>query len=59
MDAGDLTSRFEIKKRAVHNFEWFLKNVFPELGLYDVDTFAGTGSMSSMSPVHFFVINVH
>jgi polypeptide N-acetylgalactosaminyltransferase len=40
MDAGDLTSRFEVKKRALHNFDWFLKNVSPELGLFDVDSFA-------------------
>jgi polypeptide N-acetylgalactosaminyltransferase len=40
IDAGDLTSRFEVKKRALHNFDWFLKNVSPELGMFDVDTFA-------------------
>ncbi|KAK2167002.1 hypothetical protein LSH36_32g00042 [Paralvinella palmiformis] len=36
---GDLSERFEVKKRAKHNFEWFLRNIYPELGLYDISSF--------------------
>ena len=33
LDPGNLTSRFEIKKRALHNFTWYLEKVYPELGV--------------------------
>jgi hypothetical protein len=40
VDPGDLSSRLELKKRAKHNFSWFLKHVYPQLGLYDVSSLA-------------------
>lgn len=33
VDPGDLTSRHELRKKAIYDFSWYLKNVFPELGV--------------------------
>ena len=39
MDVGDLTSRKELKKRLkCKDFSWYLKNVWPELNIYDEDS---------------------
>jgi polypeptide N-acetylgalactosaminyltransferase len=57
MDVGDLTSRFEVKKRALHNFDWFLKNVSPELGIFDVDSFAW-GTLKNVGSPYCVDMNV-
>ena len=43
VEVGDLSRRIALKQRAVHDFSWFVKNIFPELGIPDVDTFAWGG----------------
>ena len=32
-DVGEVSHRMYLKNKCPHNFEWYLKNVFPELGL--------------------------
>ena len=53
MDVGDLTSRKELKKRLkCKDFSWYLKNVWPELNIYDEDSVhwgAVSNSISSHS----------
>ena len=43
LDTGDLSRRIALRRKSVHDFSWFLKNVFPEIGVPDVDTFAWGG----------------
>ena len=33
IDAGDLSARYALKKRAQYNMSWYLTNVYPELGI--------------------------
>ncbi len=39
IEFGDISKRLELKKKAVHDFGWYLRNIYPELGLYDNDTY--------------------
>ncbi|KAK2193092.1 hypothetical protein NP493_17g06021 [Ridgeia piscesae] len=43
LDTGDLSRRIALRRKSVRDFSWFLKNVFPEMGVPDVDTFAWGG----------------
>ena len=37
-DPGDLTARFALRKRLnCHSFEWYLKNVHPDLWVPDIE----------------------